>query len=148
MGYKKTLTSAERIYPEFKRAEGQFRNEIVSSVVATIDNFKKLFRDHPDLNDGMIRPAVGDVLLNSIQYLADNDFTEQEIVAKFDEINNGAFDMHALEMILRGVSNVPAEVAPKVNSTVKVFLGIQNVTIDDTKIPGMASITRATDLVQ
>lgn len=146
--YKKTLTSAERIFPEFKRAEGQFRNEIISSVVAAVDNFKKLFRNHPDLSDGMIRPAVGDVLLNAIQYLSDNDFTEQELVAKIDEINNGSFDMHAIEMILRGVTNVPAEVAPKVSTVVKMFLGFQNINIDDTKIPGMASLTRATDLVQ
>lgn len=156
MNFTKTLESPERVYPEFAKAQGDLRNEVITSSIATINNFKKLFNGRTELKDNSIRNYAGDLLLDSIQFLADGIFTNDQIAQAFDAINTGAIDMYGLQMVLRGVKNIPAELSPAVNPLIAYMLEQDTKNDKDEVVlkgefqknamPGMTSIKRALEL--
>lgn len=156
MNFTKTLESQTRVYPEFAKAQGDLRNEVITSTIATLKNFKNLFNGRTELKDKTIRDYAGDLLLDSIQFLSEGTFTNDQIAHAFDAINTGAIDMYGLQMVLRGVKNVPAKLSPAVNPFIAFALK-QDTTNDKNEVvlkgefqengmPGMTSIKRGLEL--
>lgn len=115
-----TLESTAAIVPKFRIAEGQRWEELKNSLLASMKNLNTQFGNNDTLNI-LNTAGISPTFINMLQYVSNNYsmYSDNELLAMFDKLNNGSFDTYALEYAARGITAMPDCVYPDMSNIIK-----------------------------